>query len=287
MHWLVFSILNAFFVSLSQALGKRAQSKLDTLSVTWAQTFFSLFLLFPLALFTNAFQPVTQIFWQALFVTSILNTATAILMMIALKDAPLSLTAPIATLTPVFLLITSPLILGEFPTPLGVVGILITVFGSYVLNLSKRSQGLLHPFISIATEKGPREMLLVAFLWSITSNLDKVAVTESNPIMYIFSLTFSILCFLTIILLIRKVSFANIFKNTKVLAPVGICLGLSGIFQMIAISMTIVPNVIALKRTSAVFSVVWGKLLFQEKDIKERIIGSAIMVLGVVFIIAS
>lgn len=285
MHWLVFSVLNAFFVSLSHALGKRGTRKLDVLSVTWAQTFFSLFLLIPFVYFTHAFQPVTPTFWQALLATSLLNTAAALLMMKALKEAPISLVAPIATLTPVFLLITSPLMVNEFPQPLGIVGIFVSVVGSYILNLNKRNKGFFEPLLSIGKEKGPREMLLVAIIWSITSNLDKIAVNNANPILYIFALTASILVFLTIILVIKSISFKTIFKNTPILAPIGLCLGLSGICQMIAISMTIVPNVIAIKRTSALFSVFWGKAFFKEENIKERLLGSAIMVLGVICIV--
>ena len=56
-------------------------------------------------------------------------------------------------------------------------------------------------------------------------------------------------------------------------------------FQMLAISLTIVPNVLAVKRTSTIFGTLWGKLFFKEENIKERLIGTIIMVLGVVLIV--
>ena len=56
---------------------------------------------------------------------------------------------------------------------------------------------------------------------------------------------------------------------------------------MVAISMTIVPNVITVKRTSALFGIVWGKLFFKEQNIKERLLGAIIMLLGVLLIAIS
>lgn len=285
MQWLLFSLLNAFFESLSNALGKKGSQQLDILTVAWSQRFFALFVLLPLVLFTNSFQSVNQTFWFALLATSLLNTITSILFVKAIKNSPLSLTLPIVSLTSVFLLITSPLIIGEYPKLLGIIGIISTVVGSYVLNLSKKEEGLLEPLISIFKEEGPRLMFFVAFIWSITSNIDKIAVQNSNPLLFSFASSVTVLMFLTIVLLIKKSSFRTVFKQSKILAPIGFASGLSTVFQMIAISMTIVPNVITVKRTSALFGIGWGKFLFKEKNIKERLAGAAIMLVGV-FLIA-
>ena len=47
----------------------------------------------------------------------------------------------------------------------------------------------------------------------------------------------------------------------------------------------IVPYMIALKRTSSVFGVGYGWLIFKEKGIKERALGTLLMVLGAVLIV--
>lgn len=285
MLWLPLSLLNAFFESVSNALGKRGAQKIDILSVAWSQRFFALFILIPLSFLTHSFHSVNSVFWIALLVTSALNTITSILFVKAIKDSPLSLTLPIVTLTPLFLLISSPFIVGELPKPLGVVGIISTVIGSYILNLSKRIHGPLEPIFSIFKEEGPRLMLIIAIIWSVTSNIDKIAVRNSNPILFSLVSTIVVLLFLTIVLQIKKTSFNTIFRNSKVLAPIGFASGLSTVFQMIAISITLVPNVITVKRTSAIFGTIWGKLFFKEENIKERLIGTIIMVLGVVLIV--
>lgn len=285
--WLIFSLLNAFSESVANAFSKRGALKIDVLSAAWAQRFFAIFIILPLALMAHSFQLVNHTFWIAVVTSSALNALTTILFIRAVKNSPLSLTLPIVNMTPVFLLITSPLMIGEFPKPLGLVGILSAVIGAYILNLSKRVHGVFEPFLSIWREEGPRLMLLIAFIWSITSNIQKIEVKNSNPILAAFAEGCIILFLLTIILLFKKISLKRIAQNSFVLAPIGIASGFSIVFQMIAISMTIVPNALTIKRTSTLFGIAWGKIFFKEKNIQERFIGTAIMLLGVVLIAIS
>ena len=56
------------------------------------------------------------------------------------------------------------------------------------------------------------------------------------------------------------------------------------IFQMIAIKMTLVPYLIAVKRTSVIMTSLFGLFLFKEKGLRERLIGVVLMVLGVLMI---
>lgn len=287
MQWLIFSLLNSFFESVSAGFSKSGAQKIDVLSAAWSLRFFSLFILVPLAFLTNSFAEISSSFFGAVFLSAILNTVTTIMFMKAIKDSPISLVAPVSTFTPVFLLITSPLILGEFPKPLGIVGILSVVIGSYVLNLSKRKEGIFEPILAIFKESGVRLIFLVAFIWSITSNIDKIGIKNSNPIIYSAFANLGIMFFLTLILWFRRISFLRIFKNIPVLAPIGLTNGISYAFYAGAISMTLVANAISVKRTSSLFSIVWGRIFFKEEKIGERLIGAVIMILGVVLIALS
>ena len=53
-------------------------------------------------------------------------------------------------------------------------------------------------------------------------------------------------------------------------------------FQMLALPMAPVAQVIAVKRMSALLSVLFGHFFFREKGFKSRLAGAAIMVSGVV-----
>ena len=54
--------------------------------------------------------------------------------------------------------------------------------------------------------------------------------------------------------------------------------------QFFAIKMALVPYVMSIKRMSILFAVLYGAFLFKEENIKERLIGSIIMVISVVLI---
>ena len=51
---------------------------------------------------------------------------------------------------------------------------------------------------------------------------------------------------------------------------------------MVALTLAPVAQVIAVKRMSALISVLFGHFFFKEKELKARLIGAAIMVSGVV-----
>jgi len=54
---------------------------------------------------------------------------------------------------------------------------------------------------------------------------------------------------------------------------------------MLAITLVIVPYMVSIKRTSSIFGVLYGKFMFKEKNIKQRFLGAAIMLIGAALII--
>jgi len=284
MTWVLFAFLTALFRSLTDVAGKFGLKEMDEYIVAWALNFFSLPLLLPILFFIEI-PEITPEFWLAIAVSGSLNVATAILYLKAIKLADLSLVIPLSTFTPLFLLITSPLIVGEFPNLFGFIGILLIVAGSYLLNIKEKKKGLLAPFKALLNNKGAQLMLLVAFIWSITSNFDKIGLQNSSPIFYGIMISIAITVGVTPFMLVKsRHNIKQIPKNLKTLIPVGLFHGLMMIFHMIAISMTLVAYLISIKRTSALISVLFGTLLFKEKGLKERAIGAIIMILGVLCI---
>lgn len=105
------------------------------------------------------FVPVPEIDWIFLIVLvirGVLNAFVSVIYIKAIKISPLSLTLPMLTFTPIFLLLTSPLIVGEFPSIIGVLGIILIVLGAYTLNIKDVKKGFFSPFKSLVKEKGPK-----------------------------------------------------------------------------------------------------------------------------------
>jgi len=287
MFWFIFAGFTALFESLTDVVSKKNLKLGDEYIISFLIRFITFLFLLPLLIFMGI-PDIGPNFGMALIIGGSLNVITTLLYMKALKYSELSISVPMLAFTPMFLLVTSPIILGEFPSLLGLIGILLIISGSYVLHIRQWKEGYLEPFKCLLREKGPKMMLLVAFIWSITANFDKVGLINSSPIFWIVVINFFI-AVLTFPLMLsnyqKNVELFNIKKGNLIL--MGFLSALTSIFQMYAISLTLVPYVIAVKRTSAVLGVLWGKLIFKEKGIREKLIGATIMVIGVFIILIS
>lgn len=284
MIWLILGILTAFFEAVKDVFSKQNLKKSDEYVVAWSLAFFSAIFLTPWVIYTGIPALNTQ-FWIALLIGGSINAVTAVLYIKAIKVSDLSLTVPLVALTPLFMLLTSPLIVGEYPNFFDCIGILLIVTGSYLLNIKEKSQGYLAPFKALLKEPGPKFMLIVAFLWSITSNFDKIGVQNSSPIFWLFSL-FGTMSVLLLPVLLHKTPNPSrkILKQLPMLAAMGFFNAVGVLCQMQALTLTLVVQVIAIKRTSVLMGVLFGHFIFKEKDIQQRLLGAAIMVFGVFFI---
>ncbi|HBK96947.1 MAG TPA: hypothetical protein DD001_06230 [Microcoleaceae bacterium UBA10368] len=281
MTWLILGIFTAFFEALKDVFGKQNLKKSDEYVVAWSLAFFSVIFLIPWVIYTGIPALNTQ-FAIALLIGGSINAVTTILYIKAIKVSDLSLTVPLVALTPLFMLLTSPLIVGEYPNFFDYIGILLIVTGSYLLNIKEKSQGYLAPFKALLKEPGPKMMLIVAFLWSITSNFDKIGVKNSSPIFWLFSL-FGTMSILLLPILLHKTPNPSrkILKQLPMLAAMGFFNAIGLLCQMQALTLTLVVQVIAIKRTSVLMGVLFGHFIFKEKDIQQRLLGAGIMIFGV------
>lgn len=284
MTWLILGIFTAFFEAVKDVFGKQNLKKSDEYVVAWSLAFFSVIFLTPWVIYTGI-PALNSQFWISLLIGGSINAVTTLLYIKAIKVSDLSLTVPLVALTPLFMLLTSPLIVGEYPKFFDYIGIFLIVIGSYLLNIKEKSQGYLAPFKALLNEPGPKFMLIVAFLWSITSNFDKIGVKNSSPIFWLFSL-FGTMTVLLLPVLLHKTPNPSrkILKQLPMLAAMGFFNAIGVLCQMQALTLTLVVQVIAIKRTSVLMGVLFGHFIFKEKDIQQRLLGAGIMVLGVFFI---
>ncbi|AOW99463.1 hypothetical protein BJP34_08340 [Moorena producens PAL-8-15-08-1] len=284
MLWLIFASLTALFASGKDLTSKQGLKNVDGYIISWAVLFFSLPVLLPL-LFVIKIPELGRNFALALMIGGSLNVVGMSLYIQALSRSDLSITVPFMTFTPLFLLVTSPIIVGEYPTPLDMVGILMIVVGSYSLNLKEKRNGYLAPFKGLLKQQSPKLMLTAAIIFSISSNVDKVGVQNSSPIFWAIAMHSFVSTGMGVIMLCKSRSKLNqIPKNLLSLVPIGFFQAGVILCQMTALEMTFVSHVIAVKRMSALISVILGCLIFKEPGIQERATGAAIMVLGVVLI---
>lgn len=284
MMWLPLSLLAAFSLATADALTKKYFGRLSAYEMGITRLTYTLPWLV-IALFFIPWPVLDKTFFLCLAIGLPMEGLAFYCYMSAIKHSPLSLTLPFLAFTPVFIILTGWLILDETMTDPGIAGIILIVTGSYFLNISHIKTGLLAPFRAIFKEPGSRLMLLVSFIYSLTSTIGKKAILHSNP--YFFGVTYFIV--FTIFMLSFFPAVSNARKEVLLQKPLpGLILGatmaLMIFSHMLAISMIQAGYMISVKRTSLIFGVLYGAWLFREEKIIERLTGAVIMIIGVFLI---
>ena len=254
----------------------------------------------------QGFPAIGPEYYSAVIISGILNIIGLTLIFRALESSDLSLAMPMLSFTPVFLIGTSYLLLHEVPSPAGAVGICIIVSGSYVLNISAEHEYFLDPVKSMVQNRGSWYMLIVAFLFAASINYDKIAMLNSDPV---FGMAFTLLiisgAFAVLVVISKKSAGPGLLRRAEqVHTPghfpeilfsfrsyyvpavlTGIVVSAECVAINIAYTLQIAPYVIAIKRLSIIFMVLYGTLLCAENEMRTRLLGSVLMVGGVVIIL--
>lgn len=305
MLWVLLAITGAAANAAYYIIVKHYLADHDPRLLTAMGLFFAAMLLLVIS-WSRGFPVIGPDYAGAVLISGVLNIIGLSLIFRALESSDLSLSMPMLSFTPVFLIGTSFLLLNEVPSAAGILGICIIVGGSYVLNISEEHEHLLDPVRSMIGNRGSWYMLIVAFLFAASINYDKIAMLSSDPI---FGMAFTLLiisgAFFAIIALARFVpgrfplcrNWHQPVPGTcqKTLVPVPGYLvpsALAGIFVAvecvsinIAYTLQIAPYVIAIKRLAILFMVLYGTLLCAEDEIRTRVLGSALMVGGAVILL--
>ena len=306
MLWVILAIIGAianaaYFIILKNHITDRDPRILTSLGL-----FISVILLLAISA-AKGFPVIGPDYYGAIVISGILNIVGLSLIFRALESSDLSLSMPMLSFTPVFLIGTSYLLLHEVPSVAGIFGICVIVSGSYVLNISAEHEHFLDPVRSMVQNRGSWYMLIVAFLFAASINYDKIAMLNSDPV---FGMAFTLLiisgAFAVIIVIFGKSSGSSLQchdegggsssgylqKTAIFLRPYLVPAMLIGIFASaecvainIAYTLQIAPYVIAIKRLSIIFMVLYGTLLCAENEMRIRVLGSVLMVGGVVIIL--
>jgi drug/metabolite transporter (DMT)-like permease len=226
-----------------------------------------------------------EIFWWAFLLSIPINIVAYILYLYAIKLSPLSLTVPFLAFTPAFMILTGFLVLNEKINIWGGLGVGFIVLGSYILNFKKIQYGLLKPFTALLHEKGSWMMLIVALVFSFAAVIGKKAMLHSSPLYfsYYFFLVFNI-TILAALFITRQSSLRKVLQHPRKGSWLGALLMIHISFHGLAIAISTAVYMVAIKRSSILFSVLMSWLILQEEDIKYRGLGTILMFAGMLFI---
>ncbi len=285
MSWFIYALVCALSLATADALSKKAlDDNIDPYVVAWVRTGYAAPFVAVLIPFVDI-PALDGVFYMATFMAVPLDIIAVLLYMKAIKVSPLSLTLPFLSLTPVFLIGTSYIILGERPDNSGFIGIVLVVIGAYLLNVHTISQGLFEPFKAIAKEQGSVLMIVVAFTFSVAACIGKIAVQHSDPIFFsvIYSFLLSLFLFLVVSFRAKRL-YSKVISRPVLFLLIGLLITIMMITHVKAINLVEVAYMISVKRLSILFGVIYGVTFFKETNIKERLLGATVMVSGIIMI---
>ena len=283
--WLAFAFGTALLEAIKDVLSKRALRTLDIYSVAFAMPLFALPLFIPALFFNQSIPVLNTTYWLALLAAGSLHVLALTLYMEALKSSPLAVTLPLISFTPLFMLLTSPFMIGEIPSVLGGIGVILIVSGTYILNIKRIDEGLAEPIKALLRERGSRAMFAVAIIWAITGNIDRIGIRNSNMLFWLTTmLSYTSIGFLIVLWYKGKLATLRTKEFYTLGAIAGVFNGLSLICYMEALSLTLVTYVVSVKRSSIIIGILLGYFFLGERNIRERLFGAVLMLFGVLCI---
>jgi drug/metabolite transporter (DMT)-like permease len=282
--WFLLAIFAAFFQATTHAVAKKYQTKHNYIILTSASYLLNALILFTIV-FIKGVPVLGPDFLKAVVSSGILNIFATICFYKSLQLTDLSLASPMLAFTPVFLSLNGYFILGEKPSLLGFLGIISVVLGIFFINSPKASR-FFHAFHSIKKDKGILLMLLVAFIWSISTAFDKMAVLNSDFIFgsaCVISISSIFFTFYALLKFRRKTFrlYKKGFTGAFLLAAASVS---SNFFTNYAYMYALAAYVLSVKRLSVLLGVLLGIFVFKEPDLRKRLIGATIAVAGVLLI---
>jgi drug/metabolite transporter (DMT)-like permease len=229
-------------------------------------------------------------FWWTLAVLVPLEILAILLYMAAIRDHPLSLTLPYLAFTPVFVTGAAWVLLGERVSARGLAGVLLVVAGTWLLNSAQARladpRTWLTPWRAIRHEPGARMMLRVALIYALTSTLGKGAMRHLGA-EYFGPFYYGVLG-LTVVLVFalpRPALLRRLAARPWAVAAVGALNGIMAYTHFLAIQQVPAAYMIAVKRTSLLFGILYGALWFRERGLLRRLPAGGLMATGVALIL--
>ena len=285
--WVYVSLLSAIGDALRDFSAKKVLTKNNSILFTWLIFAIPLPIIYLVDFISGVPTPAPG-FYSAIFTAVPLEILAQFLYMQALRLSPLSIVAPLLSLTPVFMLVVPYLIIGEKIGLVSGAGVLLIAAGAYVLNAGAIRKGIMEPFRALFRDRGALCMCAVALLFSFTATLSKKAITLSSPVHYMaFYWTCLVIGMMPMVFRTYRGRWHQAdMKATVRVAVIPALIFVSAVFAAAyGMSLTKVTYVNTVKRLSALFSILLAGVFLKEESVGERFSGAVLMVAGFALIV--
>jgi drug/metabolite transporter (DMT)-like permease len=206
----------------------------------------------------------------------------------SIKLGELSRVIPFTKLNPVFTAIIAALLLGEKMTPIRVTGILLVTIGSYVI-LGEKNTNWKQPFRSFVKERAPKVAVLSAVIFSVAAVMDRYAVQAFQPELYTFMIYLFMTTGLSVYIFGQRPELVDriipdLKKHRLKYIFTGAGAAIASYLIFFAFSKAPASRVIPVLQIQVLISVIAGVMLFDEDNLRQKLVGSVILIAGVILV---
>ncbi|MCP3873656.1 MAG: DMT family transporter [Desulfobacteraceae bacterium] len=278
MNWFVLALISSITLSLREWIVKRSGKEISSALMSWGLNFFMFIIILCINIAFSNYHDITLSYAKILIMAAILDSLAALLYLSAIKNGELSKVIPMLCFIPVVQLFVTPILIHENLSLIGVLGVLVVVFGSYILNMESWD-GIFSPIQSIFKDKSVMMMLAVACIWGVSSSFHKIGVKQTNALFWGVTEIGLITLFLFPFAFWSKKKQFSMSKLKKTIWP-AVFSTMTVLSYYAAISCGPVAYVSSVRRLGVLFTMMIGVLILNEKTYRLSFIGGLIMILG-------
>lgn len=290
-EWYLFAIASAFISGLVPSVNKAILNDSDdALEFSAVLSGFNAVLSLPLIFLISLSIPAKTVL--LLFVGSVFGTLGFLYISRSMKTLDVSVVSPLTNFNPVALVVLASLVLGEKLVPRQLLGILLVLFGAYLLERMAHT-------VSRANRSGKGAVVVglafafaaaSAVFYGFSSVIDKTVLWVISPLQYIL--------LAHIFIAVDFAVLSGVWKSSRVAKLAGLLGRKKGLFtisslltiayrllQATAVSLAPVSLVIPIRHLGSLVSTAVGGKLFKEEKLAEKLAIGAMMLVGTYFII--
>ena len=141
----------------------------------------------------------------------------------------------------------------------------------------------MQPFTHLKNSRGVRLMLIVVLSYGVSSIFDKIGVSNSNAYYYALVNYIGVSITLFFIAYVKAKSHLHeLIKYYKQFFIIGAFVAGYTLLYLLALQDKFASYAIAIRNASIIFTIVLSYIFFKEKDLKQKILASAIIFAGLI-----
>ncbi|NCN45254.1 MAG: hypothetical protein COU63_04700 [Candidatus Pacebacteria bacterium CG10_big_fil_rev_8_21_14_0_10_36_11] len=288
--WFVFALISALVYSFRSILEKWSLKKVNPYILAFSVRFFALPLFTLPYLFGIAKLPIltevsSSFWWSVILVSLIMTPVEMIFFYKALKTEEVSYVAPLLGLSPLITAFFGALFFKEYPSPMGIIGMIIIIIALYLLNTQKQQKNILEPLKHLFNNKAFRYIIIMMSSYSLGILIDKLAITSADIFFYsLINYSFVSIVLFLIALIKAPKELGEVRANILPFGIIGAVVASYTWLRFLALERGNAGYVSAVLSSSVLFSTIIGAVLFKEKNLTKKFFIGILILIGLAMI---